>query len=190
MTEKTKVYLDTCCFIDLASHQLNMPIVDKRESHIFICQQLIRASQNQDINVYTSSLTSVECRSINDRTSTPPKKIITPELKDLFNRILMSGKSGVYPVMPTPKIIELSKDLAWKYEITTKPFDSLHIATALAMKCTHFITTDEKIGAENILKLQRLDLTVTSANNLSGVLPHKYLQMTLDKNNRLNLPSH
>lgn len=189
MTEKTKVYLDTCCFIDLASHQLNMPIIDKRESHIFICQQLIRASQNQDINVYTSSLTSVECRYIKDRTSTPPKKIITQELKDLFNRILMSGKSGVYPVMPTPKIIELSKDLEWKYEITTKPFDSLHIATALSMKCTHFITTDD-IGTENIIKIRELGLIVAPADNLSGVLPHKYLQMPLDKNNRLTLPSH
>lgn len=189
MTEKIKVYLDTCCFIDLASRQLNIPIVEKRDSHIFICQQLIKASQKQEVTVYTSTLTSVECRSIKDRTATPPKNIITPELKDLFNRILMSGKSGVYPVMPTPRIIEMSKDLAWKHEITTKPFDSLHIATALMMKCSHFITTDD-IGSTNISKLRELGLIVTSANNLTDVLPHKYLQMPLDKTNRLALPPH
>ena len=134
MTEKIKIYLDTCCFIDVASHQLNIPIKEKRDAHIFICQQLIRASQKQEIYVYTSSLTSVECTSIKDKTVNPVKIIINQELKDLFNRILMSGKSGVYPVMPTPKIIEMSKNLSWKHNITTKPFDSLHIATALTMK--------------------------------------------------------
>jgi hypothetical protein len=53
------------------------------------------------------------------------------------------------------------------------------VATALAMKCTHFVTTDDKLGPENIKRIAALGLIVCRADALSLVIPSKYLQIEI-----------
>ena len=161
------VYFDACCFIDLAKTALRIPTVHDREKHIYFCRKLIEAARAKDATVYTSVLTIVECRYLQD--SRQPNGVISDDerVRGLFKGMLQSGTSGVIPVATTPMIAEAARDLRWKLEITVKPMDALHIATAMHMRCTHFVTTDGKLGVENIKRIEALGLRICCADTLS-----------------------
>jgi hypothetical protein len=94
--------------------------------------------------------------------------------------MLQSDTSGVIPVAATPLIAEGARDLRWKHAITVKPMDAIHVATAIRMKCSHFVTTDGKLGAENIKRVAAMGLTVCRADALSLLIPSKYLQIEIE----------
>jgi len=58
-----KIYFDACCFIDIVTHQLGGKIEAGRENHTWYCYNLLKASQNGEIQVFSSQLTIVECLS-------------------------------------------------------------------------------------------------------------------------------
>ncbi len=176
---KPSVYMDTCCFIDLAKTALSVHTSPKREPHIFYCRKFLDAARAKDVIVYTSTATVVECVHITDD-SQPGKPIVEGEAaRALFRGMLMSGKSGVMPVMPSPRITEAARDLRWVHEISCKPMDRLHLATAIEMKCTHFFTTDGRLGPENVKKLAGLGLAVSTADSVVNLLPNQYRQFEL-----------
>lgn len=173
------IYMDACCFIDLAKSALSVYTSPKREPHIFYCRKFLDAARAKDVTVYTSTATVVECVHITDE-SQPGKPVVEEEAsRALFRGMLMSGKSGVMPVMPTPRITDMARDLKWVHEISCRPMDRLHLATAIEMKCTHFLSTDGKIGTENIKKLAGLGLVVCSADSVANLLPNQYRQFEL-----------
>ena len=120
------------------------------------------------------------CRNVVVKDQSKPDKPIVEEdaVKPLFRGMLTSGKSGVMPVIPTPKIPEAARDLRWAHGITCKPMDALHLATAIEMKCSHFLTSDG-LGAENVAKLAALGLTVCRADSAARLLPTQYRQFEL-----------
>gem|GEM_PF-4338707 len=130
--------------------------------------------------VYTLTVTAVECVKLTDDTVPGGPTRDDDTVRDLFKKMLMSGRSGVIPVMPTPVITELARDLRWRHGITCKPMDRLHIATAMAMKSSHFFTTDDKLGQQNVAKINALGLAVCRANSVSEMLPDRYRQLTLE----------
>lgn len=177
MSDKLRVYLDACCFIDMAASQLEVTVQAWKEPHIFYCRKFLEAARAQDIVVHTSVLTVAECTYVNEQPDGVQKQIIlNDEVKALFKGMLLSGKSGVMPVQATPSIVERARDLRWVHGAPTKPMDAIHVATALAMKCTHFVTTDILQGIEII---RGLGLSVGSADSIAHLLPSIYRQLPL-----------
>ena len=173
-----KVYFDACCFIDMAQASMSLPLNPGRENHVHACRSFLRAARAKpaDALVYTSTVTLVECLSVTDMTDpTNHQKILNDEVQRLFKGLLQSGVSGVVSVATTPMIAEGARDLRWKHGVTTKPMDSLHIAAAMKMGCTHFITTDT-LKPTDVTQLAALGLVVTSADKVATLLPSKYLQ--------------
>ena len=176
---KPVVYMDSCCFIDLAKTSLSVPTIATREPHIYYCRKFLDAARASDVILYTSTMTTIECVVITDSSKPGSPPVEDDGVKALFRAMLMSTKSGVMPVIPTPLITETARDLRWNHDVTCKPMDALHIATALRMKCTHFFTTDSKLGRENIKKIADLGLVICSADLAVDLLPDQYRQFAL-----------
>lgn len=173
-------YMDSCCFIDMAKTVVSVPTAIDRESHIFFCKKFIEAARAKHLIVYTSTITAVECVKLTDDTAPDRPTRDDDSIKELFKKMLMSGRSGVMPVMPNPVITELARDLRWNHRITCKPMDRLHLATALAMKCSHFFTTDDRLGQQNVSKINALGMAICRANEASDFLPDQYKQLPLE----------
>jgi hypothetical protein len=41
MTDETRVYFDSCCFIDMAQLKLGLGLEDGRDSHALFCKNLL-----------------------------------------------------------------------------------------------------------------------------------------------------
>ena len=180
MSSEPRIYIDACCFIDMVAHDISIGVRSGRDSHVYYCRKFLEAARGKEANVFTSSLTVAECIDIRDE-SKPNNfsRVLTDEVKRLFEGMLLSAKSGVMPVQPTPRIVKAARDLRWKHGATFTPLDSLHIATALEMKCGHFLTTDCKLKAKNIDIEKVLGLVVCTADSIASLLPSKYSQLPL-----------
>lgn len=181
MSGEPRVYIDACCFIDMVSHDLSIGVKPGRTSHVYYCRKFLEAAKGKEAFVFTSTLTVSECVAVKDDTDpNNHKPVFTDDVKRLFEGMLLSTKSGVMPVQPTPRIVKAARDLRWKYGATFKPMDSLHIATALEMKCGYFITTDERLKPENVTIAKTLGLVVCTADGIASLLPSKYAQLPLE----------
>lgn len=174
------VYMDACCFIDCAKTVMKTPTPKVREPHIYFCRKFLEAARNKHVTVYTSTVSVVECIKLTDDTVKGGPTIEDDNIKALFKRMLMSAKSGVMPVMPNPGITESARDLRWNHGITCSGMDRIHVATALAMNASHFLTTDGRLGHENIQKIGHLGLVVATADTVAHLLPDEYKQLHLE----------
>lgn len=180
MSSGTKIYFDACCFIDMVKHKLDINKLEARERHVYYCRKFLEAFKAQDLDVYTSTLTVAECTHIKDQTNLGDHKtVLNDDVKRLIEAMLLSAKSGVMPVQPTPKIVVGARDLRWLHSATFKPMDALHIATALNMKCTHFVTTDDNLKHGNLEIIRNLGLAVSTADSIAHLLPSSYKQLPL-----------
>lgn len=136
---KPKVYLDTTCFIDAAQHQVGVSQNKAVEGQVWYYKKLLEASRAGDIEVYTSMLTVAEALCVRDGDN---KKVHDEEVQRLFKGLLTSGKGGVSLVQPHLRIVLRARDFKWKDGINLKPYDSVHLASALDRQCSEFITTD------------------------------------------------
>ena len=180
MSGEPRVYFDACCFIDMVSHDLSVGVRLDRASHVHYCRNFLEAAKCNEAHVFTSILAVAECLAIKDESDPKyPRPVLTDEVKRLFEGMLMSTKSGVMPVQPTPRIVKAARDLRWGHAATFKPMDSLHIATAIEMKCGYFLTTDGKLKSENVAIAKTLGLVVCTADSIAHLLPTKYRQLPL-----------
>lgn len=180
MSSEPRVYFDACCFIDMVAHDLSVGVRQDRASHVYYCRKFLEAARGKEAHVFTSTLTVAECLGIKDESDAKdPKSVLTDEVKRLFEGMLLSAKSGVMPVQPTPRIVKSARDLRWAHAATFKPMDSLHIATAIDMKCGYFLTTDSRLKPVNIAIAKALGLVVCTADSIANLLPSKYQQLPL-----------
>jgi predicted nucleic acid-binding protein len=135
MAERVKVYLDSCCFIDMAKQSIGL-LPTARNQDVWYCWKLLEANRDKEIDVITSVLTIAECTHAAGNTDT--------KVKDLFTRVLMSGQF-VQLVQPTPFIAADARDLRWQHGLTLRGADALHVASAIFLKASDFLTTDDKI---------------------------------------------
>jgi hypothetical protein len=170
MADKPRIYLDSCCFIDMAKQEVGLTFNADRTDDVWHLKQLLQATRDGEISAFTSTLAIAECTSV-DRS-------VTPKVKDIFTRLLMSGQYVVL-VQPTPFIMQYGRDLNWIYGLILRGADSVHIESALDRKCDEFITTDDqvkKLKAKQ--KLLTLGLRVLCGRE-TQCLPSKYRQIPL-----------
>ncbi|WP_424811114.1 type II toxin-antitoxin system VapC family toxin [Roseococcus sp. YIM B11640] len=173
MADLRKVYVDSCCFIDLVRTDIGKSVTSEREHDVWYLKRLLEAHRDGEVLVFTSVLSVAECRHAGDNN-------ISDEVKSQFNRLLCSGQY-VRLVMMTPFIAQDARDLHWVHGILgIKGADSIHIASALDRKCEEFLSCDgrlERIGAQSG-PLSRFGLYSKRPKDTS-CLPAKYLQMEL-----------
>jgi predicted nucleic acid-binding protein len=180
MSNEIRVYFDACCFIDMAQVQFKLGLEKGRDDHAFFCKKFIDAARVREVVVITSMLTLAECICLKDfskNVTDPARKLVTDEVKRLFEVMILSGRSGVLPYQQTPATTRKARDLVFDNVLKKKiqAMDRLHIAAALISKCKYFVTTDKDI-IENKDVLNELGLTVCTADSIKGILPDKYRQ--------------
>lgn len=170
---KPKLYFDTCCFLDMLQYGLNISPKPDRAGHVDFCRRFLDAARKGEVAIYTSLLTATECVCVKDESDTKnPKRILNDDVKSLINGMLQSGRSGVMPVQPTPSIVNRARDLEWVNAAQFTPLDSLHIATALAMGCNYFITTDGKLDKKGGVQIVKgMGMGFCRADEIAHLLP-------------------
>ena len=172
------VYMDTCCFIDVVKKQKGLSTITNQDKDIWAAEQLLRAARNNDIRIYTSSLTMAEL--IGVRKNSNETINMDAETQRLIGSILGSGRSGVIPVQPDYFVIKAARDLAWTHGFSAvKPMDRMHLATAISVSCVEFVTTDNRLKSTIRTKmLGKLGLRICNTKDTT-ILPDQYRQMVL-----------
>ena len=104
-----RVYVDSCCFIDLIRTELGKGLNDDKANDVWFLQKLMEANRDGEVALYTSTLTIAECRHGGDGE-------VSEKVKSGFTRLLMSGQY-VRLVQMTPFIAQDARDLSWNHGI-------------------------------------------------------------------------
>lgn len=182
MTIKPRLYLDSCCFIDLAKGELNIASDADRSQDIWYLQKLILAAKNDEVALFTSTLTIAECTHVVEKEKN--KKRLDDEMKRLFRAVLTSGRV-VALIQPDVFIAEDARDLRWDHDLPSriKGADLVHFASAGSKKCSEFLTTEfsrKNPEAKAILE-SSLGLQIIPPSR-TNYLPTEYLQEKLSWN--------
>lgn len=161
---KSKLYMDSTCFIDMAKNAVGT-LPDGLNNDVWFCKKLLEAHRDGKIEVFTAVLTIAECQHADG--------ICDEKVQRLFKSLLTSGQF-VFLVQDTPIIADRARNLRWTYKLAFKGADSLHIASALEMGCSEFVTSDEDIlsHANEALKL---GIRIIHPHETS-ILPDEYRQ--------------
>jgi hypothetical protein len=174
MADERRIYLDSCCFIDLVKVNIGRPTEAGRETDVWFLKRLMEANRDGEIHLFPSTLTIAECRHVGDAD-------ISDTVKSQFNRLLMSGQY-VRLVQMTPFIAADARDLHWVHGITgLRGADAIHISSAIDRNCEEFLTANgrlERLGRQSG-PLARFGLQVRRGRD-TACLPTKYRQMNLD----------
>ncbi|MFI5015267.1 MAG: type II toxin-antitoxin system VapC family toxin [Hyphomicrobiales bacterium] len=171
MAEKRRVYLDSCCFIDMVKHEIGDQLEKDRLADVWYMKQLLQAARDGEVTTFVSTLAIAECTAAGTN--------VNAQVKSSFTRLLTSGQYIVL-VQPTPFIMEDARDLRWTHGIILRGADAVHIASALDRKCEEFITTDGQLKKMNAApKILTLGLRVIRGA-VTQCLPPKYLQGKMD----------
>lgn len=169
MTDKPRVYLDSCCFIDMVKQQVGSALATDRVADVWYLKQLTQACRDGEVEVYTSVIAIAEC--------THAEGDVSSQVRAAFQSLLMSGQY-LKLVQPTPFIALAARDLRWTHSIVLRGADAIHVASALDRKCDEFITTDgqaKKMSAKDALA--NLGLRVVRGSE-TQCLPAKYRQQS------------
>jgi predicted nucleic acid-binding protein len=173
MAEVRKIYMDSCCFIDMVKTKIGKTLSADRELDVWHLKRLLEANRDKEIEIYTSTITIAECSHAGDGD-------ISEIVRNTFSLLLMSGQY-VRLVQPTPFIAEDARDLRWKHGIALRGADAIHVASALDRKCEEMLTSDGRLERLNksVTILTKLGLNIRAGRN-TDCLPHKYRQLGFD----------
>lgn len=179
MTSLTRIYIDTCPLIEVLKHLDGKPVSQDRENEIWLTQRCLEAGLHGEVELITSTLTIAELRGVGTRP-------VPDETKRIIHSVLTSGRV-MQLSMITQSITELARDLDWVHGINLGGADAIHVATALTLKCTEFLTLDGKLlkSAEQIAELGLRVILPSQTTEL----PPKYRQgkLKLDSGKTKNL---
>lgn len=165
MTSNIRVYMDACCFIDLAKGNIAKQTKD-REHDIWHVEKLLRAAEAREITVFSSILSVAEC--------SHAEGTCDDNIKELFDSILTSGKV-VTLAQCSFFTARKARSLLWDHGIKLKGADAIHIASALETGCVEFLTTDQRGPTKYFEKIEMLGLKVIPARETLH-LPQSYRQ--------------
>jgi len=169
MMDKSSVYLDACCFIDVVKFDVNSHLENEKANEVWYIKKLLQAHRDREINVFTSTLTIAEATN----TGINP---VPSNVQRSFEALLTSGQY-VTLVQTTPFVCMDARNLRWNEEINLKGADSVHLASALERNCGEFISFDGRFGRidKHSNKLTAKGIAVRTPSKTSA-LPGKYLQ--------------
>lgn len=172
MAETRKIYIDSCCFIDMVKTAIGSPAEGDREKDVWSMKRLLEAHRDGEVEVFSSTLTIAECMHVGENP-------IAENVKSVFSRLLTSGQY-VRLVQLTPFIAEDARDLRWNRGINLRGADGVHLASALDRACEEFLTSDERFHRVNKFsdELANLGLHVRHGRD-TACLPPKYRQLDL-----------
>ena len=174
MADIRRIYVDSCCFIEMVKVEIGNRIESDREKDVWHLKRLLEAVRDKELAAYTSTLTIAECQHVGDGK-------VTDAVKSQFSRLLMSGQY-VNLVQVTPFIAQDARDLRWARGISLKGADGLHVASALALKCEEFISCDKRFARiQNAQKLLLKDGMRIATGKDTQCLPDKYRQLELNE---------
>lgn len=130
--------MDTCAIIDAVKYKYTKAIEEERKANAWHTEKIIEAAMNGDVELVTSTLTIAECRRAEQ------EKAATQDVKDLINEVLSSGRV-IRLAFVNQSFAEYARDLEWVYGINLKGADSIHVATAILLKCQEIFTGDDRI---------------------------------------------
>lgn len=177
--EKRNIYIDACCLIDLAQQDAGFIVEENRKEHLEFCRYFLDAGRNEDHIIYGSTLLITECVSV--REEPKGQRVCTDAVKLIFTKMLMSG-NPIMPVQPTPKILEISRKLAWEDKLIggkVGSIDRVHLATAIDMKCDAFITYDQALIKINQAVQKKYRLKICTADAVKAWLPDSSRQLKI-----------
>lgn len=167
---KPRIYLDAAPIIDLVKVQVGVGTDPAREADAWHVQQMIRAAQAEQIELFTSALSIAECTHVADQSK-------LEEAKPFFMGLLASGKSGILLIQPTLNIMERARDLRWTHGVSLGSADAVHVASARHFKCDELITNDGKI-LKNASVLSKLGIRICTGSQ-TNYLPAGFRQTDL-----------
>jgi predicted nucleic acid-binding protein len=168
MSSVPRIYSDANPIIELAKFgkKTHDP---SRERDLWMMNQMLKAANNGEIDLYTSTISVAECVAAGDD--------YDKDVQEFFIGVLTSGRMFKL-VQDTIFVAERARDLRWKDNIRLKGMDAIHVASALDSGCTEFLTWDSDMGknkvAERARALAALGLTVTTPSG-TKLLPSFYL---------------
>lgn len=178
MSDSPKLYLDSCCFIDLVKFRrgMNLSLDDdtrkSRENDCWYLRKICDAARDGALTVVTSMLTVAECTHVGE--AAPPSE----ETQNMFIDFLTSGMVAQL-VEPDIFVAECARALRWTYDIRLGGADAIHMATAQIEGCAEFLTMDETIKKqkvkESIPKLAKIGIKVLRPYETT-LLPISYRQ--------------
>lgn len=177
MADLPRIYVDACCFIDMVKTEVGAKIESDREIDVWHLKRILEANRDNEVEVYTSTLSIAECQHVGEED-------VSDAVKQRFSGLLMSGQY-VRLVELTPFIAQDARDLRWTRNIALKGADSVHVSSALDRRCGEFLTSNgrfEKVDRYSGA-LSKIGLHVRRGKE-TQLLPSKYRQLNLeDRNN-------
>ena len=102
-------------------------------------EQILRAARDDNLDVFTSSLTVAEVVHLGPK---PP----TDDEKELIERLLLSGRDGIQIVEASPFVAMKARDLVWADELYEGAMDRIHVAPALEVGASELLTIDGRLA--------------------------------------------
>jgi predicted nucleic acid-binding protein len=171
MIANPRIYSDANPIIELAKwgKKTHDPL---REPDLLMMSRLLKAANNEDISLFTSSISMAECVAAGDDWG--------EDVQEFFTGVLASGRMFKL-VQDTIFVAEQARDLRWKHNIILSGMDAIHVASALEAQCTEFLTWDRDMSKSKtqikaqFLASQGISVITPSATKL---LPPTYYSAT------------
>src|SRR4051812_11048096 len=85
MADLARVYIDSCCFIDMVKVSIGTALVADREKNVWYLKRLLEANRDREVEIFTSAITIAECTHAGEEK-------IKDSVKSQFARLLTSGQ--------------------------------------------------------------------------------------------------
>lgn len=173
MAGVAKIYVDTCCFVNLVKSEIGTRLSNDEERDAWFLKNLLQANRDGEVDVLTSTVTIAECQHAGEEK-------LSEKVKSQFSSLLTSGQY-VKLVQCTPFIAIAARDLRWQHKIHLRGADAIHLASALEMECQEILTANGRFGRiqKHANSLSALGIVPRQCRD-TQLLPDKYRQMSLD----------
>jgi len=168
-----RIYCDANPIIELTkySRHTHDPI---READCEMMQRILHAANNEQISLFTSSISIAECVSAGEDYG--------KEVQEFLVNLLTSGRMFKL-VQDSIFIAEEARNLRWDHHIKLQGMDAIHVASAIDADCTEFLTCDTDLSkpkvADKIRVLAGLGIRVITPSE-TQLLPERYLGAELN----------
>jgi predicted nucleic acid-binding protein len=168
-----RIYCDANPIIELAKYAKGTHD-HSRERDLWIMRQTLKAAQNDEIALFTSSISVAECVAAGDDWG--------KDVQEFFVGVLSSGRMFKL-VQDSIFVAERARNLRWGDNIRLHGMDAIHVASALDAKCTEFFTWDHDLGrdkfAAKAAALAKLGIRIIPPRD-TKLLPDFYLSEKVD----------